>query len=65
MKYRIYDIRGGLLDEDKIIEAKSPIEAVRKLYNNVKRVKNGGDIVVNGCYCYVGDRKKNDNEKRV
>lgn len=57
-KYRIYDIRGGLLDEDKIIEAKSPIEAVRMLYNNVKRVKNGGDIVVNASYCYVGDRKK-------
>lgn len=60
MKYRIYDVRDGLLGEDKIIEAKSPIEAVRKLYNNVKRVKTGGDIVVNGSYCYVGDRK-NDN----
>lgn len=56
MKYYIYDIRGGLLDEDKIIEAKSPIEAVRKLYNNVKRVKNG-DIVVNNRYCYIGDKK--------
>lgn len=55
-KYRIYDVRGGLLDEDKIIEAKSPIEAVRKLYNNVKRVKNG-DIVVNGSYCYKGEKK--------
>lgn len=55
-KYRIYDIRGGLLDEDKIIETKSPIEAVRKLYNNVKRVKNG-DIVVNGRYCYTGEKK--------
>lgn len=64
MKYRIYDIRGGLLGEDKIIEAKSPMAAVKKLYNNVKRVKNGGDIVVNGSYCYTGD-KKDDNEKRV
>lgn len=64
MKYRIYDIRGGLLGEDKIIEAKSPIEAVKKLYNNVKRVKNGGDIVVNSRYCYTGD-KKNDNKKTV
>lgn len=58
-KYVIYDVRGGLLADDKIIEAKSPIEAVRKLYNNVKRVKNG-DIVVNNRYCYIGVRK-NDN----
>nr|DAU19728.1 MAG TPA: hypothetical protein [Caudoviricetes sp.] len=65
MKYTIYDVRDGLLGDDKTVEAKSPIEAVRKFYNNVKRVKNGGDIVVNSSYCYVGDRKKNDNEKRV
>lgn len=64
MKYRIWDIRDGLLADDKTVEAKSPIEAVRKLYNNVKRVKNGGDIIVNGSYCYVGDRK-NDNKKRI
>lgn len=56
-KYRIYDVRGGLLADDETVEAKSPIEAVRKLYNNVKRVKNGGDIVVNGSYCYTGERK--------
>ena len=60
MKYNIYDIRGGLLDDDKVIEANSPIEAVRKLYNNVKRVKNGGDITVRvgrKVYCYYGERK--------
>lgn len=57
MKYRIWDIRDGLLADNKIIEAKSPIEAVRKLYNNAKRVKNGGDIVVNGRYCYEGKPK--------
>jgi hypothetical protein len=56
-KYRIYDVRGGLLADDKTVEAKSPIEAVRKLYNNVKRVKNGGDIIVNGSYCYDGVKK--------
>ena len=56
-KYKIWDIRNGLLADDKTIEAKSPIVAVRKLYNNVKRVKNGGDIVVNGRYCYIGDKK--------
>lgn len=60
MKYRIIDLREDIFADDIIIEAKSPIESVRKLYNNVKRVKNGGDIVVNGSYCYVGDRK-NDN----
>lgn len=57
MRYRVWDIRSGLLSDDKTVEAKSPIEAVRKLYNNVKRVKNGGDIVVNGSYCYEGVRK--------
>lgn len=57
VKYRVWDIRSGLLADDKTVEAKSPIEAVRKLYNNVKRVKNGGDIVVNGRYCYTGDKK--------
>lgn len=57
MKYKIFDIRGGLLSDDSIIEADSPIKAVRKLYNNVKRVKNGGDIVVNNKYCYIGDKK--------
>ena len=56
MKYKIFDIRGGLLSDDLIIEADSPIKAVRKLYDNVKRVKNG-DIVVNGSYCYIGDKK--------
>lgn len=56
MKYTIFDIRGGLLSDNTIIEAKSSIEAVRKLYNNVKRVKNG-DIVVNHRYCYIGDKK--------
>jgi hypothetical protein len=65
MKYRIYDLRDGLHGEDKIIEAKSPIEAVKKLYNNVKRVKNGGYILGNGSYWYVGDRKKMTTKKLV
>lgn len=58
-EYRIFDCRGGLLDDDKIVKARSPIEAVRKLYNNVKRVKNG-NIVVNHSYCYEGTLKKYD-----
>lgn len=55
-KYRIYDTNGGLLSDDSEIIARSPIEAVRKLYRNVKRVKNG-HIVVNHTYCYIGERK--------
>ena len=62
MKYRIWDIRDGLLADDKTVKAKSPIEAVRKLYKNVKRVKNGGDIVVRynrgfTALCYEGEPK--------
>lgn len=56
MKYIIFDVRGGLLSDNTEVEARSPIEAVRKLYRNVKRVKNGS-IVVNHRYCYEGERK--------
>lgn len=55
--YTIFDIRGGLMSDDVAVMANSPIEAVRKFYNNVKRVKNG-DIVVNRKYCYLGDKKE-------
>lgn len=58
MKYFIQDLRKDVFADDKVIEAKSPIEAVRKKYKNVKRVKNGGDIVVRygrRCYCYEGE----------
>lgn len=63
MKYKIFDIRGGLLADDRIVEATTPIQAVRKFYDNVKRVKNGGDIVVNNRYCYEGDLKQNDTRR--
>lgn len=46
-----------LLDDNKVIDARSPIEAVRKIYKNVKRVRNGS-IVVNHKYCYEGEIKK-------
>lgn len=62
MKYKLFDVHGGLLDSDKEIEASSPINAVRKLYKNVKRSKdNGGDVVVHssiGCYAYYTGGKK-------
>lgn len=54
-KYKIFDVRGGLLAEDCVVSATSPIQAVRKFYKNVKRVRNG-DIVVNNTYCYMGVR---------
>ena len=64
MRYRIFDVRSGLLGADADTEAGSPIEAVRKLYKNVRRVtardeKRGvrGNIVVNNTYVYDGDRK--------
>lgn len=66
-RYRIFDVRRGLLTDDKEIEAESPIEAVRMFYRNVKRIsqrqeKAGcrADIVVNNTYCYSGDFR-NDN----
>ena len=59
-KYRIFDLRAGLMSADVIIEAKSPLNAVQKLYNNVTRTYDGsGDIVVssnNGSYVYNGNR---------
>ena len=66
MKYKIFDVRANLWDDDRIIEASSPIQAVRKIYDNVKRVKNGEIVVrcTTGVYCYIGYRK-NDNEKKV
>lgn len=56
-QYAIFDLRGGLMSDNNVITARSPIEAVRKFYRNVKRVKNG-NIVVNHRYCYEGDKRK-------
>ena len=56
-EYKVFDIRGGLMADDTVVAAKSPIEAVRTLYDNVRRVKNG-DIVVNHRFCYDGDKKR-------
>lgn len=56
MKYRIFDSNRNILDSDKEIDAKSPIEAVRKFYKKVERSKdNSGNVVVHsavGCYAY-------------
>lgn len=44
MKYTLFDVNGGLMDTDKEVDAKSPIEAVRKHYKDVRRSRdNGGD----------------------
>lgn len=64
-RYRIFDVRRGLLADDKEIEAESPIEAVRMFYRNVKRISQRQEklgfrpnIVVNNTYCYDGDFKR-------
>ena len=60
MTYKIYDTRWGLMVDDVAVEADSPINAVKKLYNNVNRATNG-KIVVRGIrgrmYTYDGDKK--------
>ena len=57
-KYKIFDVRGSLLQDDIIVLAKSPMEAVKKYYDNVRRNYKNGDIVVNNRYMYDGDKKK-------
>lgn len=60
-KYRIFDIRNGLMQDDIIVEAKTPKKAVERLYINVERDYHGdGEIVVHGrsgSYVYKGQRK--------
>ena len=43
-QYVIFDLRGGLMSDNNVVTARSPIEAVRKFYKNVKRVKNGNFV---------------------
>lgn len=63
-KYKVYDIRDGLLAPDKIIEAHSPMEAVMWAgYVNFRRDYSGrgGSIVVTGprgSYVYYGEKRK-------
>lgn len=64
-RYRIFDMRKGLLSADEIVYADSPKKAVEKLYPNanVRRCTysysvrtgdwSGGNVVVNGKYCYA------------
>lgn len=57
-EYIICDRRTDNITITKGIFAKSPLEAVKKLYPYAQRVTQGGDIVVYGCtgnlkaYCY-------------
>lgn len=62
MLYRIFDIRKGLMNSDVFIEAKSPIEAVRKTYPNTiveRDYTNTGNIIVNGSYVYTVKKQGN------
>ena len=62
--YKVSDIRDGLLAPDKIIEARSPMEAVMWAgYVNFRRDYSGrgGSIVVTGprgSYVYYGEKRK-------
>lgn len=63
-RYRIFDMRKGLMSADEVVYANSPKEAVEKAYpnSNVRRCTynysvrtgdwSGGNVVVNGSYCY-------------
>lgn len=63
-KYKINDLRLPIFDKPPIIEASSPIEALKKLgYKNIKReVESGyGDIVVigsRGSYIYSATKER-------
>ncbi len=61
-KYRIFDGRLGIMSDDKTIEAKSPIEALKKAgYTNIRRdMTNRGPVLVyrykgHGSYVYSAD----------
>lgn len=64
MKYKINDLRLSIFDKPPVIEASSPIEALKKLgYKNIKRqIENGcGDIVVigsRGSYIYSATKER-------
>lgn len=63
MKYKINDLRLSIFDMPLIVEASSPIEALKKLgYKNIKRqIENGGDVVVvgnRGSYIYSATKEK-------
>lgn len=47
-KYKVYDINGGLLSDDSIVEAKTPKAAIKKLgYKKISRdYSNSGNIVI-------------------
>ena len=46
--YIIDDLRKSAFGDPIKVEAKSPIEAVKKIYPTAKRVYEGGNIVVYG-----------------
>lgn len=63
-KYKINDLRLPIFDKPPVVEASSPIEALKKLgYKNIKRqIESGcGDIVViggRGSYIYSATKEK-------
>lgn len=64
-KYRIFDGRLGIMSDDKTIEAKSPMEALKKAgYTNIRRdMYNRSPVLVyryhgHGSYVYSADMPK-------
>ena len=63
-KYKIFDITKGIFSDDIIVEAKSPLEACKKIYGKDYIIKRnvygtGGDLVVYGRRgSYVYDKIK-------
>ena len=64
MKYEINDLRLSIFDKPPVIEASSPIEALKKLgYKDIKRQTESGcgDIVVvgsRGSYIYSAIKER-------
>lgn len=63
-KYKINDLRLPIFDKPPVVEASSPIEALKSLgYKNIKRqIESGcGDIVVvgsRGSYIYSATKER-------
>lgn len=60
-KYEINDLRLSIFDMPLVVEANSPIEALKKLgYKNIKRSDYGDVVVVGsrGSYIYSATKEK-------
>lgn len=66
-RYTIFDIRDGLgITADEVVEASSPLDAVKVLYLDAARdYTNTGNIVVRGAhgsYVFNGKRRRSNED---